>query len=127
MLKKIKDFDGYFVSEEGKIYCNLGKGCRDRKKTVGLYEIKPRVARNGYLRVYMRQISTDTRKDKYIHRLVAEYFLPKIEGMNIVNHKDTDRKNNIVSNLEWTNHKGNNAYSMKLGHLKRNSLGQFYS
>lgn len=127
---KIKDFDGYFVSMDGTIWCNLGKGCRTDivDKRTKLYEVKPRIARNGYLRVCMRQTSTGKRVDRYIHRLVAEAFIPKTEGHNVVNHKNCDRSDNRVENLEWTDHKGNNAYSMKLGHLKRDQkTGRFYS
>ena len=37
MLKAIKDFDGYFISDDGKVFCNLGKGNRRQGKTVELY------------------------------------------------------------------------------------------
>lgn len=38
IIKPIEDFDGYFISNKGKVYCNLGKGCReDRRRTVALY------------------------------------------------------------------------------------------
>ena len=75
MLKEIKGYSGYFISEDGKVYCNLGKGRRDRSKTVDLYEIKPRVTKNGYLRIYARNVDTNKRTDLYIHRLVAQYFI----------------------------------------------------
>lgn len=128
MIKPIEDFDGYFISDDGKVYCNLGKGCRDKNSArKEMYEIKPRQGKNGYLRVCMRQDSTGKRLDRYVHRLVATYFLDKPEGKNIVNHLDTNRQNNHVSNLEWTDAKGNNAYSMALGHLKRDSKGRFCS
>lgn len=128
-MKPIKDFDGYYITKEGKVFCDLGKGRRDKSKRVDKYEIKPRLAKNGYLRVYMRNNITNKRQDKYIHRLVAENFLEKInEKYNIVNHKDCNRQNNKVSNLEWTNHKGNNSYSMTLGHLIRcEKTGRFTS
>ena len=59
MLKEIEDFKGYFISTEGKVFCNLGRGNRDRDKTVPLYEVKPRLTKNGYARVYARQNSTN--------------------------------------------------------------------
>lgn len=36
-----------------------------------------------------------------VHRLVAEAFIPKIEGKNVINHKDCNKLNNVASNLEW--------------------------
>ena len=124
----ITDFDGYFISSGGKVYCNLGKGCRDKTKRVKLYEIKPRPGKNGYLRVYMRNSKTNKRVDRYVHRLVASHFICRYKYENVVNHKDCDRTNNNVENLEWTTYSGNNTYSMKLGRLKREeTTGRFYS
>ena len=129
MMKEIKDFDGYFVSSDGTVWCNLGKGYRGKNATrerVKPYPLKPRETKNGYMRVYMRQTSTNKRVDRYIHRLVAEAFIPHTLENNVINHKNCDRSDNRVENLEWTTSKGNNAYSMKLGHLKRDTkTGRF--
>lgn len=45
MIKRIDGFCGYFISDEGKVYCNLGKGNRRNGKIVDLYEIKPRLTK----------------------------------------------------------------------------------
>lgn len=128
MLKPIDDFDGYFISDEGKVYCNLGKGNKRNGKTVELYELKPRPTKNGYMRVYCRQISTGKRKDLYIHRLVAQYFIPNPENKKVVNHKNCKRDDNRVENLEWVTTKENVNYAMSLGNLKRDKqTGQFIS
>ena len=124
-IKPIKDFDGYYISSDGKVYCNLGKGNRDKNKRCEMYELKPRLARNGYLRVYMRQTSTNKRVDKYIHRLVAEYFIPNPQVKPCINHIDCNRGNNNVNNLEWVTHKENNDYTMMLNHMYRDSKGRF--
>ena len=50
-----------------------------------------------------------TRKKFYIHRLVAEHFLPNPDNLRDVHHKDNNPKNNDVSNLEWMSHKDNCA------------------
>ena len=51
------------------------------------------------------------RISKQVHRLVAEAFIPKKKGKNIVNHLDFDRKNNKVENLEWCSQKENVRWS----------------
>lgn len=88
----IEDFDGYFISNKGKVYCNLGRGNRRNGKTVPLYEIKPRPTKNGYMRVYMRRTSDNKRVDKYVHILVATYFIPNPENKKYVNHINTKRR-----------------------------------
>ena len=127
MLKEIKDFKGYFICDNGKIYSNVGKGNRQKNKTVELYEIKPRYTKNGYARVYMRQTSTNKRVDKYIHRLVAEYFIENPKCKKYVNHKDCNRHNNSADNLEWVTVKENVNQTYELKHLVRDSKGRFVS
>lgn len=55
---------------------------------------------NGYLYVTLVD-ELGKRKNHYIHRLVAEAFLPNPGNLPQVNHIDYDRKNNKVTNLEW--------------------------
>ena len=126
-IKPIKDFIGYFISDEGKVYCNLGKGNRNRNKTVPLYEIKPRYTKNGYARVCMRQSSTNKRVDKYVHRLVAEYFIPNPFNKKYVNHKNCDRGKNHYTNLEWVTVKENTSQTEKLKHIIRDEKGRYVS
>lgn len=53
------------------------------------------------------------------NRLVAEAFIPNPNGYEEVNHIDTNRKNNIVTNLEWCTHAYNIEHSKKLGNYNR--------
>ena len=62
---------------------------------------------NGYARICARQNSTGKRKDLYIHRLVAENFIPNPHHKQYVNHKNTIRNDNRVENLEWCTAKEN--------------------
>ena len=129
MMKPIEDFDGYFISDDGKVYCNLGKGNRRRNdKTTELYEINPRPTKNGYMRICCRQMSTGKRKDLYVHRLVAKYFIPNPDNKNVVNHKNCQRDDNRTENLEWCTTKENVGYAVSLGNLKRDEeTGRFIS
>lgn len=94
----IKGFESYSVDQAGNVYNSSGK------------MLRPSVSNNGYLRV---SLSNEHMKHKrfLIHRLVAEAFIPNPEGKVQVNHKDQDRTNNQVDNLEWTTPLENLNYS----------------
>lgn len=52
-------------------------------------------------------------KPEYVHRLLAETFIPKIEGKNIVDHIDRNRINNNLQNLRWLSQQENRINSTK--------------
>ena len=100
-----KDVKGY---EELYQVSNYGQ-IRSVDRTVGYrYKGKQRiykgrmlkqVVRNGYLSVSLSK--ENKLKQKNIHRLVAEAFLPNPFNLPVINHIDENKKNNMVSNLEW--------------------------
>lgn len=67
--------------------------------------------KNGYIKVNLYPGP----KVFFVHRLVAEYFIPKVEGKTLVNHIDSVRTNNFVANLEWCNHKENAQHMVRQG------------
>ena len=88
--------------------------------TYGLYEIsnlgniksirsnrliKPGLAGSGYKQA---RLSINSQYcSEYVHRLVATHFLPPVDGKTRVNHKDLDKTNNHVDNLEFVTQKEN--------------------
>jgi hypothetical protein len=61
-----------------------------------------------------------SKKKHYIHKLVAEAFIVKIEGKNIVNHIDNNKQNNSVSNLEWVTASENAIHGLICGYKSIN-------
>ena len=65
--------------------------------------------KDGYLRV---QLWKDGKRKMYaVHRLVAQAFLPNPNNLPIINHKDENKQNNKVENLEWCSISYNNTYN----------------
>jgi hypothetical protein len=99
----------YSISSRGRIRCVDGT-------------IKKIVAtKDGYLCCSL------AKRNLFVHRLVAEHFLPNNKQLSDVHHKDGNPSNNNVENLEWTNHLTNcarrkkqkkNCYKIKSGKYK---------
>jgi hypothetical protein len=71
----------------------------------------------GYLRYKLSK--NDNSKRYMAHRIVAEAFIKNPEGKKCVNHKDGNKKNNDVSNLEWNTHSENTIHALKNGLIVR--------
>ena len=84
----------YMVSNLGRVK-RVG---RNHGAKVGRI-LKTNIGTNGYQQVILSKKSK--LKTCRVHRLVADAFIPKIAGKEHVNHKDGDRTNNLLENLEW--------------------------
>lgn len=95
--KDIKDYEGlYQVSNWGRV-----KSLWFGKEKI----LQPVKHKNGYL-----YVSLGRKKIISIHRLVAEVFIPNPNNLPQINHKDEDKTNNRVENIEWCNCKYNINY-----------------
>lgn len=92
------------------------KGRWGKMKTSPGRVLRQETVNVGYKRV---QLSSEGKlKHESVHRLVASAFIPNPKNLPCVNHKDSDRQNNVVDNLEWVTHKENTAHGIKAGNIK---------
>ena len=122
--KDIKGYEGeYQVSNKGNVR-SLDRICKriDRYGNETEYKYKGKILSkndngNGYLTVKIKRNG----KRFYVHRLVAEAFLENKENLKEVNHKDNNRSNNVIDNLEWVSRQQNIEHCLKQG---RNARGE---
>lgn len=94
--KDIKGFEGaYMISNTGKVLSLPRQGSRGQEPKLRALSL----THDGYVKV--RLLANGKDSTARIHRLVAEAFLPNPEGKETVNHKDGNKENNSVDNLEW--------------------------
>lgn len=75
--------------------------------------LSPYKSHYGYLCVTLMKNGKHTYKR--VHRLVAEAFIPNPKNKRCVNHKDGDKTNNCVDNLEWATHQENTIHAWETG------------
>ena len=90
--------DDYEITTNGKIF----------NKRFGRY-LKPQLNNKGYSRVCL------CGKFYFVHRLVAEKYIPNPNNLPQVNHKDGDKTNNSVDNLEWVSNQDNRKHAIENG------------
>lgn len=107
--KKINDYPNYEISNLGNVKNAKGK------------ILKHRINKGGYLDINLYK---DGKSKSYlIHRLVAEAFIDNPNNLPQVNHKDENRQNNSVENLEWCDSKYNNNYGNRNLKVSKSKLG----
>ena len=100
----IAGYEGlYMISDKGNVYSverkdSMGRECGGRTLT-------PKTNPDGYPRIALNK--NGTTKQYLIHRLVAQAFIPNPNNYLEINHKDEDKSNNNVENLEWCTRKYN--------------------
>lgn len=96
MFKTIEEYPNYEISESGLV----------RNKITGK-TLKPFISGKGYLRINVGE------SKPYVHRLVAETYIPNTNDLPCINHKDENKLNNCVDNLEWCTIEYNNNYGSR--------------
>lgn len=91
----------YFITEDGKCYNSI----------TGKY-LKGQIGKNGYLS-YNLTLPDGNKKRCYAHRLVAIAFIKNDNIKKEVNHKDGNKLNNYVDNLEWVTSKENQQHALE--------------
>ena len=104
--KDIPDYEGlYQASNYGRI-----KSLYNYKRD-GTNILKPRLKR-GYYQLGLRK--NKQRKWIALHRLIAITFIPNPDNLPCINHKDENKLNNSIDNLEWCTVRYNNCYGTRL-------------
>ena len=101
-MKETK-YKGYFATEDGQIW--------SEKSHKFLSQSLRGEIDKSYLRVSL--FIEGKKKTVDVHRLVAETFIPNPDNLPVINHKDENKYNNNVNNLEWVTEKSNANYGTR--------------
>lgn len=120
--KTIQDYKCYFISDKGRVlsksrkvrYVHAVTGNEHWRKLEEKFLQVYHNNQTGYKFVQLRNIA-NTPKNITIHRLVALTFLFRSKDKNFVNHKDGNKHNNTVENLEWCTNTYNHEHATRTG------------
>lgn len=112
--KPVVGYEGYYEVEQfGRVFgvdrtVSVNDNGRVYDKDIAGKQMKQTMHDKGYKIVSL----TKDGKTKlcFVHRIVAEAFIPNPDGLPMVNHKDEDKANNFLENLEWCTALYNNTY-----------------
>lgn len=126
--KSVKGYEGYYeVDQFGRVYSLdrtifvNGNG-RQYNKPLKSRQLKQGLHTKGYKTVALTKDGKT--KSLFVHRLVAEAFIPNENNLPMVNHKDEDRTNNFVENLEWCTASYNRTYGNAIKNQAKNLIGR---
>lgn len=113
MKKYIKNYENYVIYDNGDVVNEQANRF-----------LRGKIKLNGY-KVYTLS-KNNIKQDFYAHRLVAEYFIPNPDNLPVVNHKDGNKLNNDVSNLEWVNYSQNTEHAHQNNLIKKEHKAVYY-
>lgn len=91
------------VTEDGRVFREDGR------------EYPQHTDKHGYYRISVYNKDDKRTYSFLVHRLVAQFHVPNPEGRKVVNHKDTNKKNNHKDNLEWVTLQDNSRHAWQHG------------
>ena len=100
-MKPILNYPNYFITEQGQVWSQHSK----KFLTLSLHK-------DGYLYVSLNK--NNVRKTFAVHKLVAQAFLPNLNNYPVINHKNENKQDNRVENLEWCTQSYNINYGNSL-------------
>lgn len=106
--------ESYQISDQGRVF---SKRRLDGNRIIYGRELHPMITQDGYLKVKLTKNSIS--KGYFLHRLVAQQFIDNPNNLPQVNHKDGNKFNNNVSNLEWCTKAENQDHAVKHNLMQR--------
>ena len=126
--KPVKDYEGYYeVDQFGRVYSldriiTVKDNGRVYDKPIKGRRLRQTAHSQGYKAVALTKDGNTTMV--YVHRLVAEAFIPNPDNLPMVNHKDEDKTNNFVDNLEWCTNEYNINYGTAIKRASQKKKGK---
>ena len=117
VIKPVPGYEGYYeVDNLGRVFSvdriiQVNDNGRIYDKPIHGAMLKQTNHSRGYKTVSLTKYGKT--KQEYVHRIVASAFIPNPDNLPAVNHKDEDKTNNFVDNLEWCTVSYNNTYGEK--------------